>query len=162
MIPPEWTRIDRARVWPSVSVRLRVLSSVDVGKANCQRCTVVLRDPEQVFELRRAATLTLLSLLEGCNDPDRPKLMVQIINFNNVKDILDSAWKSGKVSIPSHSPSHPNDHPIPLPIPFHCPSHPILLCMPAQCPNPFLPGGFSGNEIFFCEGPPLGTAKDRP
>ena len=45
-----------------------------------------------MFELRCAATLTLLSLLEGCNEQARPKLMVQTINFGAVQAILDWIW----------------------------------------------------------------------
>ena len=49
-------------------------------------------DPILLFELRCAATLTLLSLLEGCNDASRPKHMVNTICFASVKRILDSLW----------------------------------------------------------------------
>ena len=48
--------------------------------------------PKLVFEMRCAATLTLLSLLEGCNDPSRPKLIASTIQFTAVRDILDSTW----------------------------------------------------------------------
>ena len=50
------------------------------------------RDPMLVFELRCAATLTLLSLLEGCNDPSRPKLICSAISFSSLQQILDSLW----------------------------------------------------------------------
>ena len=49
-------------------------------------------DPKLVFEMRCAATLTLLSLLEGCNDPSRPKLIASTIQFTAMRDILDSLW----------------------------------------------------------------------
>ena len=50
-----------------------------------------------VFELRCAATITLLSLLEGCNDPSRPKLIASAICFTSVQRILDSVWDMVKV-----------------------------------------------------------------
>ena len=49
-------------------------------------------NPLLVFELRDAATLTLLSLLEGCNDASRPNQMVGTIDFASVQRILDSVW----------------------------------------------------------------------
>ena len=65
-------------------------------------------DAVLVFELRCAATLTLLSLLEGCNDPNRPKLMVNAIDFASVQRILDSLWDLVKVSlIIPHQPPRP-------------------------------------------------------
>ena len=60
-------------------------------------------DAVLVFELRCAATLTLLSLLEGCNDPARPKLMVSVIDFASVQRILDALWDRVKDNIASGS-----------------------------------------------------------
>ena len=62
---------------------------------------VALRDAMLVFELRCAATLTLLSLLEGCNDAARPELMVQTINFGAIQNILDVLWRKVKVRGPA-------------------------------------------------------------
>ena len=57
------------------------------------------RDPRDVFELRCACTLTCLSLLEGCNDHSRPRLIAQAIDFNAVKTILDQLWDLVKVPL---------------------------------------------------------------
>ena len=57
------------------------------------------RDPMQVFELRCAATATLMSLLEGCRDPMRPELMARTLNFVAVQAILDSLWELVKVPV---------------------------------------------------------------
>ena len=59
------------------------------------------RDPMLVFELRCAATLTLLSLLEGCNDASRPLSMVSAIDFASMQRTLDSLWDLVKDTISS-------------------------------------------------------------
>ena len=58
-------------------------------------------DPLLVFELRAAGTLTLLSLLEGCNDASRPKQMVTAIDFPSVQRILNSVWDLVRASVDS-------------------------------------------------------------
>jgi len=56
------------------------------------------------FQLRSAAVTTLLSLLEGCNDPQRFTLMVRTLSFSAMRLMLDAIWGQVKdwVNVTEH------------------------------------------------------------
>ena len=48
---------------------------------------------DDVFELRSAAVVMLLSLLEGHNARTRPNMMLERLDFHSMGRILDHMWK---------------------------------------------------------------------
>ena len=56
-------------------------------------------DQVRSFELRSVAMITLLSLLEGCNDASRPRHMADALSFAALQRILDDLWHALQPSV---------------------------------------------------------------